>query len=114
MKIHSKKKGALPNPQKRFGRCEKDWKCVESLKKRIKKSTKPLKDLPLGTREDPFFLKTFLSFVEQKNGFVGIYETFKVSYLTSWFHTGFCIKPLYLIRNFEGLVYAYKSIFLLY
>jgi hypothetical protein len=75
-----KKIGALPNPQKRFGRCEKDWKYVESLKKRIKKSTKPLKDLPVYRGEDPFFLETFLSFVEQKNGFVGIYGTFKVSY----------------------------------
>ena len=78
--IHSKKKGTLPNPQKRFGRCEKACKWLESSKKRIKKSTKPLKDLPVYPREDPFFLETFLSSVEQKKGFVGKYETFKVSY----------------------------------
>ncbi len=75
-----KKKGTLPNPPKRFGRCEKACKCVESFKKRIKKSTKPLKDLPVYPREDPFFLETFLSSVEQKKGFVGKYETFKVSH----------------------------------
>ncbi len=75
-----KKKGTLPNPPKRFGRCEKACKCVESFKKRIKKSTKPLKDLPVYPREDPFFLETFLSSVEQKKGFVGKYETSKVSH----------------------------------
>ncbi len=75
-----KKKGTLPNPPKRFGRCEKACKCVESSKKRIKKSTKPLKDLPVYPGEDPFFLETFLSSVEQKKGFVGKYETWKVSY----------------------------------
>jgi hypothetical protein len=34
-------------------------KCVQSLKKRIKKSTKPLKVLPVGTREEPFAAKPF-------------------------------------------------------
>ena len=61
-----KKKGTLPNPPKRFGRFEKACKCVESSKKRIKKSTKPIKDLPVYPGEDPFFLETFLSSVEQK------------------------------------------------
>ena len=75
-----KKIGFLPNPQKRFCRFENDCKCVERFKERIKKSTKPLKDLPVYPGEDPFFLETFLSSVEQKKGFVGKYETFKVSY----------------------------------
>ena len=75
-----RKKGTLPNPPKRFGRCEKACKCVQSFKKRIKKSTKPLKDLPVYPGEDPFFLETFLSSVEQKKDFLGKYETFKVSY----------------------------------
>jgi hypothetical protein len=30
-------------------------KCVQSLKKRINISTKPQKDLPVDTREEPFF-----------------------------------------------------------
>ncbi len=75
-----KKIGAVPNPQKRFGRFENDYKYVESSKKRIKKSTKPLKDLPVYRGEDPFFLETFLSSVEQKKGFVGKFETWKVPY----------------------------------
>ena len=73
-----KKIGAVRNPQKRFGKFENDCKCVESLKKRIKKSTKPLKDLPVCPGEDPFFLETFLSSVEQKKSFVRRYETFTV------------------------------------
>src|ERR1700722_6765488 len=75
-----RKKGTLPNPPKRFSRCEKACKCVQSFKKRIKKSTKPLKDLPVYPGEDPFFLETFLSSVEQNKDFLGKYETFKVSY----------------------------------
>jgi hypothetical protein len=39
--VHSKKIGFLPNPQKRFWRCLKVSKGVESSKKRIKISTKP-------------------------------------------------------------------------
>ncbi len=48
-----KKRGVSPNPQKRFRRCQKASKYVQSLKKRIKKSTKPLKVLPHDTREEP-------------------------------------------------------------
>lgn len=44
-------------------------------KKKENKSTKPLKDLAVYPREDPFLLETFFSFVEQKKGFVGRYET---------------------------------------
>jgi len=38
-----KKIGTLPNPQKRFRRWQKWSKCVQNLKNRIKKSTKPFK-----------------------------------------------------------------------
>jgi hypothetical protein len=58
-RLHCKKKGILPNPQKRFGGFEKACKCVQNSKKRIKKSTKPLRDLPVYPGEDPFFLETF-------------------------------------------------------
>ncbi len=75
-----KKKGTLPNLPKRFGRFEKACKCVESSEKRIKKSTKLLKDIPVCSGEDPVFLETFLSSIEQKKGFVDKYETWKVSY----------------------------------
>ncbi len=64
--------------------------------------------------EDPFFLETFLSSAQQKKGFVGKYETFRVSYNTSWFRTGFRMKPLYLIRNSKGFVFSYETFFLLY
>ena len=74
------KKGTLPNLKKRFGRWQKACKCVQSFKKRIKKSTEPLKDLPVCPGEDPFFFETFLSSVEQKIGFVGKDGTFRVSY----------------------------------
>ena len=65
-----KKKGSFPNPRKRFRRFEKACKCVESSKKRIKKSTKPLKVLPLDTREEPFSCETFFKFGTAKKGFV--------------------------------------------
>ena len=80
MKYTLKKKGTLWNLNKRFGRLQKACKCVQSFKKRIKKSTEPLKDLPLDTREDPFFFETFLSSVGQKIGFVGKDGTFRVSH----------------------------------
>ena len=74
------KKGTSPNPQKRFCRFENDCKCVERFKERIKKSTKPLKDLPVCPGEDPFFLGTFLSSVEKTKGFARQFKTFGVSY----------------------------------
>ena len=77
---HTKKIGTLRNLKKRFGRWQKACKCVQSSKKRIKKCTEPLKDLTLYPSEDPFFFGTFLSSVDQKIGFVGKYETFRVSY----------------------------------
>ena len=75
-----KKIGTLRNLKKRFGRWQKACKYVQSSKKRIKKYTEPLKDLTLYPSEDPFFFGTFLSSVDQKIGFVGKYETFRVSY----------------------------------
>jgi hypothetical protein len=38
---HCKKKANIPNPSKRFRRCQKASKCFERLKKRFLKSTKP-------------------------------------------------------------------------
>ena len=75
-----KKKGTLQNLKKRFRRRHKACKCVQSFKKRIKRSTEPLKDLTLYPSEDPFFFKTFLSSVDQKIGSVRKYETFRVSH----------------------------------
>ena len=79
MVVHCKKIGTLRNLKKRFGRLQKACKCVQSFKKRIKKYTEPLKDLTLYPSEDPFFFGTFSSSVDQKIGFVGKYETFRVS-----------------------------------
>ena len=78
--LHCKKKGTFWNLKKRFGGLQKVCKCVESSKKRIKKNSEPLKDLTVCPGEDPFFFETFLSSVDQKKGFVGKYETFRVSY----------------------------------
>jgi hypothetical protein len=75
-----KKKGTFWNLKKRFGRLQKVCKCVESSKKRIKKNSEPFKDLTVYPSEDPFLFETFLSFVDQEKGFVGKYETFRVSY----------------------------------
>ncbi len=58
----------------------KACKYVQNFKKRIKKYTKPLKDLTVYPSEGPFFFETFLSSVDQKIGFAVIYETFRVSY----------------------------------
>ena len=77
---HCKKKGTFWNLKKRFGGLQKVCKCVESSKKRIKKNSEPLKDLTVCPGEDPFFFETFLSSVDQKKGFVGKYEPFRVSY----------------------------------
>ncbi len=60
------KKGILPNPQKRFRRFLKASKWVQSLKKRIKKSMKPLKVLFVYPWEEPPPAKPFLSSVQQK------------------------------------------------
>ncbi len=75
-----KKKGISSNPQKRFRRYQKVAKGVESLKKRIKISTKPLKVLPVCPREEPSPAKPFFKFRTAEKGFVGKYEAFRVSY----------------------------------
>jgi hypothetical protein len=80
VKIHSKKIGVLPNPQKRFRGCLKVSKGVESLKKRIKISRKPLKVLPVYPGEEPSPAKPFFKFRTAEKGFVGKYETFRASY----------------------------------
>ena len=75
-----KKKGTVQNLKKRFRGRQNACKCVHSFKKRIKRSTEPLKDLALYPSEDPFFFKTFLSSVDQKTDSVRKYETFRVSH----------------------------------
>jgi hypothetical protein len=75
-----KKISVLPNPQKRFRRFLKVSKGVESLKKRIKISTKPSKVLPVCPGEESSPAKPFLKFRTAKKGFVGKYEAFRVSY----------------------------------
>jgi hypothetical protein len=71
MNLHSKKKGILPNAEKRFRRFEKGSKCLKMLKKSSFRSTKPLKLLTLGTNSELSNTKPFLSFV-------GKCETFRV------------------------------------
>ncbi len=67
--LHSKKTGVLPNPQKRFRRCLKVSEWVQSLKKGIKYSTKPLKVLPVCPREEPSPAKPFSAVWNLKKGF---------------------------------------------
>ncbi len=55
-------------------------KGVESLKKRIKISTKPLKVLLVYPSEEPSPVKPFSKFRTARKGFVGKYEAFRVSY----------------------------------
>jgi hypothetical protein len=74
-----KKRGVLPNPQKRFLRFLKASKEDHSLKKRIKKSTKPLKVLSVYPREEPSPTKPFFKF---RTGEKGLYKTFRVLYYT--------------------------------
>jgi hypothetical protein len=52
---------------------------IQSLKKRIKKSTKPLKVLPVYLREELSPAKTFLKFRTAEKG---LYKAFRVSYET--------------------------------
>jgi hypothetical protein len=59
---HTIKEKVLPNPQKRFRRFLKASKEAQSLKKRIKKSTKPSKVLPLYPGEEPSPTKPFFKF----------------------------------------------------
>jgi hypothetical protein len=55
--LYTLKKRYFTNLKKRFGRCQKASKYAQSLKKRIKKSTKPLKVLPVCPGEEPFTAK---------------------------------------------------------
>jgi hypothetical protein len=50
------------------------------FQKKNKKNPEPIKDLGVYPSEDPFFSETFISSVDQKIGFVGKYETFRVSH----------------------------------
>ncbi len=58
-----KKIGVLANPQKWFRRFLKVSKCVDSLKKRRKISTEPIKILPVYPGAEPSYTKPFLSCV---------------------------------------------------
>jgi hypothetical protein len=55
-------------------------KGVQSLKKRMKKSTKSLKVLTVYPGEETSPTKLFLKFRTAERGCVGKYETFRVSY----------------------------------
>jgi hypothetical protein len=65
--------------QKRFRRFLKASKGAQSLKKHIKKSTKPLKVLLVYAGEDPSPTKPFFKFL---TGEKGLYKIFRVSYYT--------------------------------
>ncbi len=78
--LHSKKNRFFTEPQKRFRRCLKASKGVQSFKKTIKKSTKPLKVLTVYPVEEPSPTKRFLKFRTAERGLVGKYETFRVLY----------------------------------
>ncbi len=82
--MHCKKIGVLPNPQKKFRRFLKASEEAPSLKKRIKKSTKPLKVLPVYRGAEPSPTKPFFKI---RTGKKGLYKTFRVSYYTLWFRT---------------------------
>jgi hypothetical protein len=58
----------------------KSFQMRPKSQKRIKKSAKPLKVLPLGTREEPSSAKSFFKFGTAEKGFVGKYETLRVTY----------------------------------
>jgi hypothetical protein len=55
-------------------------KGAESLKKKIKISTKPLKVLPVYSSEEPSSEKPFFKFRAAGKDCVGKYEAFRVSY----------------------------------
>jgi hypothetical protein len=75
-----KKTGALLNSQKRFRRYKKVSKHVHGFKNTIKNPVKPLKDRPVYQWEDPSPTKPFFKFSTSRIGFVGKYETFRVSH----------------------------------
>ncbi len=66
IQVYSEQKRYFTEPQKRFQSFLKESKWVQSLKKRIKKSTKPSKVLPVCPREGPSPAKPFLSSAQQK------------------------------------------------
>jgi hypothetical protein len=61
-----KRRSILPNLQKRFRRFLKASEEAQSFKKGIKKSTKPLKVLPVYPGKEPSPTKPFLSSVQEK------------------------------------------------
>ena len=76
-----KKKDSM-EPQKKVRWMTKSLQMCSEFKKN-KKYLEPLRNLTVYLSEDPFFFETFLSSVDQKIGFVGKYETFRVSYQAS-------------------------------
>jgi hypothetical protein len=64
-------------PPKKVPEISKAFKETHSLKKRIKKSTEPLKVLPVYPEEEPSPKKPFFKF---RTGEKGLYKTFRVSY----------------------------------
>ncbi len=78
--VHSKKIGVLPNPQKRFRRCLKVFKGVESLKKKDKNIYETFKGSSRGYTGRTFSCEIFFKFCTAEKGFVGKYEAFRVLY----------------------------------
>jgi hypothetical protein len=58
----------------------KSFQMYPKSQKKNKKFYETLKGSSRVTRRRTFFLETFLSYVQQKKGFVGKYETFRGSY----------------------------------
>jgi hypothetical protein len=74
--VHSKQNRYFTEPPKKVPEFSKR---IQSLKKRIKKSTKPLKVLPVYPREEHSLAKPFFKFRTAEKG---IYKAFAVSYYT--------------------------------
>ena len=61
----------------------KSLQMCSKFQKKNKKIRGTFKDLTVCPGEDPFFFEIFLSSLDQEIGFVGKYETFRVSYCVS-------------------------------
>ena len=116
-----KNKGGLQNQPKRFCRFLKGSRCVQSLKKRIKISTKPFEGSAFYSIAEPSPTEPFLRFCTAKKGFVRKYESLKVLCKTITVHhrtirvtyqrlmvlyrtlnvSYFLTKPLFAVQNFK-------------
>jgi hypothetical protein len=106
--IHSKKKKYFTEPQKRFGRCRKASKCIQRVKKRIKKFYETLKGSSRVTKGRTFFLRNLFKFRTAKKRFRR-----KVRNLLS-FVLNLMVSSENPLRNFKDFVLFYETFFLLY